>query len=377
MLSIPRLGATLLLALALPAGARAQAASDQSCEMIPSLGIDGISCQNCSLSFAAGRRFASFSTEPRILRVASDGPSAGLLRAGDILVAVNGRLITTRSGGEAFSTYGVGDQVRLTIRRDGRERDVALEAGEACRPEPPAPPAPPRAVVSRGEARPPRAPEPVRAPSPSRVPTPSSAPTPPRAPTAAAAPRPEPLSELAGSLMSLSEGLPPLGVALACTDCSMEVRGDALAWRFSEPPSIRSVEPGSAAALAGVRAGDRVIRVDGLAITSERGGERLARLESGRDVTLALDRDGLPVEVTLALPRSTPLASGRSATPRVAAVPNAPLPPVSAGPLRQVSRLGDVDIEVRGDAAVYIEEGDFVIIRSQGLEVRLRRRGGG
>ena len=173
MISIDRLGAALLLALVLPAGTRAQSASNSTCEMIPSLGINGISCQNCSLSFAAGRRFASFGTEPRIIAVAPDGPSAGLLRAGDILVAVDGHLITTRSGGEAFAGYDVGDLVRLTVRRDGRERDVALEAGEACRPEPPAPPAAPRAVSPRESARPPRAPEPAGAPSPSRAPTPT------------------------------------------------------------------------------------------------------------------------------------------------------------------------------------------------------------
>ena len=370
MTSILRLGAALLHALVLPSGAQAQSASGPTCEMIPSLGIDGISCQNCSLSFAAGRRFASFSTEPRIIGVAPDGPSAGLLRAGDILVAVDGQLITTRGGGEAFAGYDAGDLVRLTVRRDGRERDVALEAGEACRPEPPAPPAPPRAVSPRGEARPPRAPEPVAAPSPTRAPSPTGAPAPVSAPRPARAPtplaRPEPLSVLAGSLMSLSEGLPPLGVALACTDCSMEVRGDALAWRFAEPPNIRSVEAGSAADAAGVRSGDRLLRVDGLAVTSERGGERLARLEPGRTVELTLERNGM---------RSTGVVSGPPRAPTTATVPRAPAPP--AGPLRQVSRLGDVDIEVRGDAAVYIEEGDVIIIRSQGLEVRLRRREGG
>ena len=95
----------MLLVFTLPALAQAQSAANQPCEMMPSLGIEGISCQNCSLSFAAGRRSASFSTEPRIIRVAPDGPSAGLLRAGDLLIAVNGRLITTRSGGEAINVF--------------------------------------------------------------------------------------------------------------------------------------------------------------------------------------------------------------------------------------------------------------------------------
>ena len=174
--------------------------------------------------------------------------------------------------------------------------------------------------------------------------------------------------------MSLSEALPPLGIALACTDCSIELRDDAPAWTFSEPPWIRAVEAGSAADAAGLRAGDRVVRVDGLDITTERGGERLARLAPGRDVTLDLERDGLPVEVTLTAPRAQ---SRVPRAPSPVSAPTAPLPPSPAGPLRQVSRLGDVDIEVRGDAAVYIEEGDVIIIRSQGLEVRLRRRSGG
>jgi hypothetical protein len=356
MSHIQRFGAAMLLVLTLPAVILAQSAADQSCEMMPSLGITGISCQNCSLSFATGRRSASFSTEPRILGVAPAGPSAGLLRAGDILIAVDGRLITTRGGGEAFSSYDVGDLVRLSVRRDGRQRDVELRAVEACRTEPPAPLAPPRPLV------------PGSPPSAARAP--SSAPFPPTAP--------EPLSLRAGSLMSLSEALPPLGIALACTDCSIEVRDDAPAWSFSGPPWIRAVESGSAADAAGLRAGDRVVRVDGLDVTSERGGERLARLEAGRSVILDLERDGLPVVVTLTLPATVPLASAPSPRdPTSRAAPDAPISPAAAGPLRQVSRLGDVDIEVRGEAAVFIEEGDFIIIRSQGLEVRLRRRAGG
>lgn len=58
-----------------------------------------------------------FSAEPYLLGIDPQGPLAGLAEAGDRIVAIDGALITTPSGGERLANLTPGKEIRLHVRR--------------------------------------------------------------------------------------------------------------------------------------------------------------------------------------------------------------------------------------------------------------------
>ncbi len=69
------------------------------------------------------------------------------------------------------------------------------------------------------------------------------------------------------------------------------------------PPVIGQVDPSSPAALAGLQEGDRIQTVDGRHVHSWSEVEELLKSRAGREVRLAVDRDGLVRQVSLEVPR--------------------------------------------------------------------------
>jgi S1-C subfamily serine protease len=125
----------LLLCLA-PAAAAAQGSSGK-CPWAPSpsatIGIDRLLCRGgpCEINLETREGLAHrFSTEPVISRLRPDAP--GALAEGDVIVAVDGALITTREGGRRLADLVVAEPVTLTLRRDGRMIDVALIPVPGC-----------------------------------------------------------------------------------------------------------------------------------------------------------------------------------------------------------------------------------------------------
>lgn len=98
------------------------------------LGI-GLSCDNCTLrrSLSEPGRWW-FSAPPTVYGVDPESPAhrAGL-RNGDTLIAIDGQRLTSDEGGRAFARVAPGQRIRLTYRRDGREREARMTATE--RPE--------------------------------------------------------------------------------------------------------------------------------------------------------------------------------------------------------------------------------------------------
>jgi hypothetical protein len=90
------------------------------------LGFDNIVCQSCTVNgkHVAGEPDIEFATEPTIMGIRKGGPADGKLEERDVLVAIDGQLITTRAAAIRYSWLTVGTPVRLTVRRGGVVKDV-------------------------------------------------------------------------------------------------------------------------------------------------------------------------------------------------------------------------------------------------------------
>lgn len=200
---------------------------------------------------------------PAVIRqVRADGPAAGRVREGDALVAIDGLPVATPEAAQRYLRVAPGEVVRLVVGREGQVHEIALTTGAVCVPIPPAPPQAPHV---------PHAPDAPDAPHASGV---DATPIPPLPP--------------AGEL--LAPGL--FGLAIRCDDCGDVEADGRVAFRFGRPPTVVGVTPHSPAARAGVRAGDRLTHVDGVALTDAQGWPRLAALAPGRAARLTFARGG-------------------------------------------------------------------------------------
>ncbi|HUP89890.1 MAG TPA: PDZ domain-containing protein, partial [Longimicrobiales bacterium] len=121
---------TAILLSAMPLLAQQTISSGSGCskaEAVGYLGISGIDC-DCTVSTPGSGHEWNFRTEPKITSLEMDSRAGSLLRPGDIITAVNGKLITTRDGARELAELKPGENITLTIRRDGTTRYVALTA---------------------------------------------------------------------------------------------------------------------------------------------------------------------------------------------------------------------------------------------------------
>jgi S1-C subfamily serine protease len=254
--------------------------------MVGSFGISGLSFKG---SYHRGSESTigaySFEAEPRIRSIDPDGPARGVLRAGDVIVAIDEYLITTAEGGRRFSEPPAGEKVRLTIRRHGRELEVTVVPvavpveDSIAAPGVPAPPAVPAPGMSIA------VPAPVAAPAPS-VPV-----------------------ELPRPARIAPDGW--LGLGLSCARCTLNLPEDGgrMEWRFEGSTEVYSVDPGSPAHSAGLRRGDLLTHIDGVRLDSPEGSKRFSSLEPGLEVSWTVVRDGAAREVKMvAVKRPVPSA---------------------------------------------------------------------
>ncbi|HEX3131014.1 MAG TPA: PDZ domain-containing protein [Thermoanaerobaculia bacterium] len=249
----------LFFAVATAAGAQTPLRCPEGHPATGDLGIESLLCVagSCSVNLRTERGYAhEFSTEPRIRGVQPGGPSSGKLRNGDILISIDGVLITTLEGGRRLANLTPGKPVTLGVRRGGKETDVAVVPGLGCNM--------PRLAVLGG--------------SPATTPA------------------------IQRDDRSFYPLLRNLRAAPAPVDFGMEINCGSCGWRFSpegelvfetlEPPVVVSVEPGGSAEEAGLRPGDILLKVDGQPLRLPAGGERLGRLQPGDTVTLQVGRGG-------------------------------------------------------------------------------------
>lgn len=288
-------GLLVLTGLMLLAGtARAQevavtAACDanRSSMSLAPLGITQFSC-DCSVTTGVGERGVwFFRREPVIGGIAPDGPAAGKLQAGDVIVAIDGLLITTREAGRHLASLRPGQPVRLTVRRERREMQVDIRTRTDC----------PAGLVSgfngveqaaqaaqlRGLLEEHARQEAVVA----------------RSLTATEA-RLADVKGLTGRLQSSLQRGAWFGFGLSCTECSIQVDDEKArdggqpgrVWTFSDYPSVYSVDRGSPADRAGLQRGDILLRIDGVDLRTAAGGRNFGAVQPGDTVVFTYRRDG-------------------------------------------------------------------------------------
>ena len=132
------LAAIIVTALFVSAGtARGQSACPEGRPLAGDIGIERYRCVGgaCQIWIETPLGLGHvFTTEPRIDRIDPDGPSAGALREGDVLVAVDRLLITSRAGGRRLASLEPGEAVELRIRRSDRDLDVRVVPVTGCNP---------------------------------------------------------------------------------------------------------------------------------------------------------------------------------------------------------------------------------------------------
>lgn len=258
------------MALAMAAAGWAGPVAGQECENPrPGLGIGTYHCQGGSCLVAGSsstmrsrppfevrslreehRWPYAFSVEPRLWRIEAGGPSMGRLAEGDVLVAVEGDPITTARGAMHLTAMEPGETLLLTVRRDRRLVDVSVEVEATCAP----------ASSSAGPGERPwtmrEAPAPL---------------LPPEVPADAGLVR-----------------LERVGLVLAGPKQIAVGDDGVLRWWFVTVPVVAEVAEGSAAARAGIVAGEELALVGGAWVTEPEGAAALAALRPG---------DGVPVVV--------------------------------------------------------------------------------
>lgn len=133
------------------------------------------------------------------------------------------------------------------------------------------------------------------------------------------------------------------------------------------------IATGGPAASAGLRVGDVLTHIDGLAVTSPEGARRLGAVKPGDKVRLTVRRGDATLNRDLTLGRrpearavAAGIAAGRAARAAVAVAP-------SRTELRYTGRIDDVAVEVWSAAGSTVEKvGDTMVITVGGTIVRLK-----
>lgn len=155
-----------------------------------------------------------------------------------------------------------------------------------------------------------------------------------------------------------------LGLALSCSHCEWQTVNLREVFRFTYPPLVADVEAGGPAARLGIRAGDLLLAIDGLVLTTEAGARRFAEAAPNDTLQITFRRGNetrtLPL-VAAARPAtdlSQALAEGGRGVGK--ALSRIARGPAADSPVRFSGTLAGLGIEIRGspDVTVMFTEGE-------------------
>lgn len=231
----------LFVLIAIGAPLLAQSAASSACPAARStsatIGVGAFVCYggNCILfDRTVEGPSHTFTVEPILRAVPTNGPAAGKLLDGDIIIAIDDALITTARAGRKLAAPVVGRPLRFRVRRAGREIEAVVVPTEGCE-------TPGIAISDSPEAEA-RARETIG-----------------RMLQGVATKRSALRSARAEEIVA------DFGMTVDCTDCGwrMPLSGGPLTWHATTPPRVTGVEPAGPAARAGVRVGDLLDTLDG------------------------------------------------------------------------------------------------------------------
>ncbi|HEX2079080.1 MAG TPA: PDZ domain-containing protein [Longimicrobium sp.] len=288
---IPRLTPLCAALLALSASSAPGAQGECAADAVRAhLGVR-IAC-DCTVNAApSDARPWRFRSAILVDEVEPGGPAEGVLRAGDVVVEADGAPVTSGDGARRLWALRPGESIRLTVEREERRIEVTLRAAAICPDDRRAIGSYAPAVVVGGTML-----TGVAPPAPGQ-----ETPTPP-ADAGEPASGPVPVPDVPDLR---PEGW--LGFGLACNHCGWaREAGDAAPyWESRGDPILYAVQPGSPAARAGLREGDRLTHVQGFPIVSREGGRALGAVRPGERITLRIQREGRTREVEMVAGRRT------------------------------------------------------------------------
>jgi hypothetical protein len=215
-------------------------------------GVTSLQCTNCRIAQAGGTTEMYFQTEPVILGV-QDG---AVLKAGDIIEAINDKPITTQAGSALFRNPPLGNS-RIAVRRGNSRETLTV----------------PRSCQSTGISST-RAMKSVSSTNTKRVPS--------------------GVDRNMGTWVASKDMVKPneFGFAIMCEPaCHKPTAGnDRGIVAFEGVPRIVSIEKGGAAEESGLKYGDVIIEADGVSVLEAKGAATLLSARNAGTLTLKVRR---------------------------------------------------------------------------------------
>ncbi len=343
----------------------------ESGEPVGYIGIQGLAFKGTfSINTDENTQRWYFKNEPKIESIDPDGPAAGILKKGDVIVEIDGMLITTRKAGKRFGNIDPGEKIVLKIRRDDRLIDKTITAKSVCPEDNPLDLGSTSLAdlnvklehlsealeeMSELEIEIPEMPE-----MPEMIHLEDLA-------SLAELEHFEELAEI-GDIHFWPRAW--YGMGVSCDKCTINASKDdePAQWQFEDPPRVHSVDEDGPADKAGIREGDVLTHIEGVRIDTREGGKLFSNTEPGKTMEWTIDRDGESKTVKMETLERPPRVEPRS--PRRTYFYHD-----GAFKLRFSGEVAGADVEVRGTPAVKVthdEENGVIVVVTPEAKIKIR-----